>query len=157
MSKKGTGFIGLLVVLGLVATACGAAATAAPTLTATTPEPAPAEEAERTIRVETTGSLTFNPSKIKVEPGETIKFDLLNTSDISHTFTIAISSAKREILTDVRLQGGESKSVTLTFPEEPAQLYLFCRPHQALGMVGAVTVGTRPAKPESPGGEYEGY
>ena len=89
--------------------------TATPTPTPTV-EPTPASEGIREIRVATTGSLTFDSNSIKVQPGETVKFIVTNTSSFFHTFTIATSSAKQEILADVSLGGGKARPSPLSFP-----------------------------------------
>ncbi len=151
--------LSLLLLVALVAAACAEEEEAAPAPTATSPIPTPASsptsiaeaaptptprsvsEEVREIQIDTLQSLAFNPSQIVVEPGETVKFVITNQSSLLHTFTIAISSAKEEILVDVSMPPGESKTVTITFPEEPAQLYLFCRPHESFGMTGTVQVG----------------
>ena len=95
----------------------------------------------REIRIDTTAQRAFSPSDIDVEPGETVRFVLSNESPFAHTFTIAAASSKEEILVDVELAANATESVEFTFPAEPAELYLFCRPHEAAGMVGSVHVG----------------
>lgn len=100
-----------------------------------------AADGVREIRIDTTAQRAFSPSDIDVEPGETVRFVLSNESPFAHTFTIAAASSKEEILVDVELAGNATESVEFTFPAEPAELYLFCRPHEAAGMVGSVHVG----------------
>ena len=145
--KKTRGLIGFLVVLGLVTIACGP--TAAPTSTASPTgrseaivPPSEGEAANRKVQVETTKSLTFFPDTLRVEPGETVEFVVADTSGFTHTFTVATSKAKEKILKDVQIKGNETKSIIVTFSEESGKLYLFCRPHEVAGMIGAIEVGT---------------
>ena len=111
-----------------------------PTAT-TAPEPTPSEPATRELRIITSQQLIFEPGNIDVEPGETVTFQIENPSAVFHTFTIAISTAKDEILVDVTVAPDAIETATVTFPEVPATPYLFCRPHEAAGMIGQVQVG----------------
>ena len=145
--RKTGGLIGFLVVLGLVTIACGP--TDAPTSTASPTgrseaivPPSKEETAKRKVQLETTRSLTFIPDTLKVEQGETVEFVVADTSGFTHTFTVATSKAKDKILKDVRIKGNETKSIIVTFPQESDKLYLFCRPHEAAGMIGTIEVGT---------------
>ncbi len=61
---------------------------------------------------------------------------------MSRTFTVAVSTTKETILTDVSLAGEQTVTTTVTFPSEPADFYLFCRPHEGVGMHGAIHSGT---------------
>ena len=156
------GLIGLLMLLGLVATACGTAATPIPLATTVpfvetkiSPTEAPTKGPEaRKVLLETTESLKFSPSMIRVEPGESIEFIITDTSGFAHTLTIAASKAKRKILQDVTLVGDETKSVQVTFPEETGTLYLFCRPHEWAGMIGTIGVGVGPDDPNDSSSDY---
>ena len=122
---------------------------AIPTAT-TAPEPTISQPTARQIRIITTQQLTFDPTEINVDPGETVTFLIENPSSAFHTFTIAISTGKEEILTDVPVAPNATEAVTLTFPENPATLYLFCRPHEAAGMIGRVQVGEGAAESSLP-------
>lgn len=137
------GIIGLSVILVLVLAACGSAATSNPPPTAAPgaqKAPPQVEQTARIVQVETTKSLKFNPSEISAAPGEQVEFAITNTSSFGHTFTVATSRAKEKILKDVTIRGNEKKSFTITFPEQAGTLYLFCRPHEGAGMVGAIRV-----------------
>jgi len=161
--------IGLLMFLGLVAMACGTAATpvsqpapvptTTPTISPTaalgaTMTPSQKRQAARKVELQTTTSLKFYPSKIRVEPSESIEFVITDTSGFPHTFTIATSRAKQQILQDVTIVGQQTKSVRVTFPEETGTLYLFCRPHEWAGMIGMIGVGVEPSDPNGPGTDY---
>ena len=76
----------------------------------------------------TTQQLRFEPGEISVDPGETITFVIENPSAFFHTFTIAVSTEKRDILLDVSLQANATERASLTFPDTAARLYLFCHP-----------------------------
>ena len=144
--------------LGLLAMACGTAATPVSppaTVPPVTPDITPTKEPPaRKVQLETTESLKFSPSKIRVEPGESIEFIITDTSGFAHTLTIAASKAKQKILQDVTLVGNETKSVQVTFPEETGTLYLFCRPHEWAGMIGTIGVGVDPDDPNDSSSDY---
>jgi len=116
--------------------------------------PSQGEQAARKVELQTTTSLKINPSKIRVEPGESIELVITDTSRFPHTFTIATPGAKRKILQDVTIVGNETKSVSVTFTEETGTLYLFCRPHEWAGMIGTIGVGAEPTDPNGPGTDY---
>ena len=150
--------IGLLIFLGLLAMACGTSAipvsppAAVPPVT---PDINPTrEQPARKVQLETTESLKFSPSEIRIEPGESIEFVITDTSGFPHTFTIADSKAKQKILQDVTIVGNETKSVRVTFPEETGTLYLFCRPHEWAGMIGTIGVGVEVSEPTGQGTDY---
>lgn len=92
----------------------------------------------RRIEVDHTSTLKFEPASIRVRPGETVEILLTNSSGFFHTFTIASSRQKSEILVDEEVEG--ARSVTVVFPATPGEYYLFCRPHEFAGMVGTVTI-----------------
>ena len=138
------------------------AETEIPAATSTaSPVPPPTTEQEsisapdqpREIRLQTTEQLTFDSADIKVDPGESLTFVIENPSAFPHTFTIAISTSKLEILVDVPVGLGLTETTTVQFPDEPAVLYLFCRPHEAAGMVGRVQVGNGALASQAPQGQ----
>ena len=119
---------GLFTFLGPLLIACGAAAT---------PDIAPAvaqeaatttsqtEQSPKVVQIKTTRSLKFEPSDMRVEQGERVEFVITDTSGFGHTFTVATSRGKQNILKDVSIKGNETKSVILTFPGEASTLNLF--------------------------------
>ena len=144
---KVTALILLAAALLLLVASCGGSdptptPAATPTAPAQAATPTASEVVDQDVTVAATGALTFEPDEITVEPGQTVRFTVRNDSSFFHTFTIAVSTAKETILTDVALGGGETKTATVTFPDEPADLYLFCRPHEAAGMHGTIHSGT---------------
>ena len=150
--------IALLMFLGLLPMACGTSATPVSppaTVPPFTPDINPTkEQPARKVQLETSESLKFSPSKIRVEPGESIEFVITDTSGFPHTFTIADSKAKQKILHDVTIVGNETKSVRVTFSEETGTLYLFCRPHEWAGMIGTIGVGVEASEPTGQGTDY---
>lgn len=128
-------FTALVVVLlvSLVLAACGSAATP-------TPSPSPAVEA-REIKV-SLFNFRFDPNTINVEAGETVKFTATNNTDIFHTFSLALSTRKEEIILDLQLGRRQTKSEIITIPSDIESLYLVCLPHEyGLDMTGTVHVG----------------
>ncbi|MCZ6535031.1 MAG: plastocyanin/azurin family copper-binding protein [Chloroflexi bacterium] len=137
--------IALLATVGLVAAACGASDTPTPTsLPAATATPTPTSPSSgpdvREITV-TTEDFFFDPSGINLTPGEKVKFTVTNPTSEFHTFTIALTSGKDQILLDLPLIGGETQSAEFTVPPGSDSLYLFCIPHESIGMTGSVNVG----------------
>ena len=66
------------------------------------------------------------------DAGETVDFTFVGESQF-HTFTV------EELGIDVDVGGGETVSFDFNF-DEPGTYELICAPHQALGMVGTITV-----------------
>lgn len=114
-------------------------------------------EVGRTIAVATTSDLVFDPATIQTDVGETVRFDIENTSEVTHTFSVAGSYERAEVLEDVELAPGESQEVVMDLPDGQIGLFLYCRYHEEQGMVGAIGVGIEPDVP-TPGaveGLYE--
>ena len=121
--------IALLAAIGLLAAACGSSDTPTTTPTATpTPTSPPGSSGVREITV-TTENYFFGPSVVDLTPGEKVKFTVTNPTSEFHTFTIALSSGKDQILLDLPLIGGETQSAEFTVPTGSACLYLLCIPH----------------------------
>ncbi len=74
----------------------------------------------------------FDPADLTFDAGETVDFTFVGES-VFHTFTV------EELGIDVDVNGGETVSFEFTF-DEPGTYTLICIPHQALGMVGTITV-----------------
>ena len=84
----------------------------------------------------------FEPSEIKVEPGEEVTFNVNNPSTAFHTFTIYHSRTDRtDPIVNISLSGGGKEQITVTMPEEEKVLYLVCLPHEGIDMVGSIIVG----------------
>ena len=83
----------------------------------------------------------FVPEKINVEPGEKVRFKLINPSSAYHTFTIYNSKTDREeAVVDIALSDGEEKEVVVQMPAKKTELYLVCLPHEGIEMTGKIIV-----------------
>jgi plastocyanin len=78
------------------------------------------------------GSYVFAPSDLTFNVGDTICFTV-NAETEFHTFTVDALSI------DVSLDPGTTETFNHTFGEA-GEFELICIPHQALGMVGTITV-----------------
>jgi len=118
--------IPLLVVIGLLAAACGGSngsdTTVAPT--ATTPS-----GTEVTIR---TTEFTFLPEDIEVPAGVPVTLVIVNEGVVEHDFTI------EEIDLHVLIQPGETKRETVTFTAGRYDVHCTVPGHHAAGMTGTL-------------------
>jgi plastocyanin len=78
------------------------------------------------------GTYSFDPTDLTFDVGETVTLALKSESEF-HTFTVD------GLGIDESVDGGETASLTFTF-EEAGTFELICVPHEALGMVGTITV-----------------
>ncbi|MGH2680805.1 MAG: cupredoxin domain-containing protein [Actinomycetota bacterium] len=97
---------------------------------------------------------TFDPDGLAVEPGETVRFVIVNTDPIDHEFILGDERVQlvHEEGTEphhdprpgeVSVPAGASVVTTFTFPEETGDLIFGCHlpGHYDFGMRGTVTVG----------------
>ena len=97
---------------------------------------------------------TFEPADLAVEPGETVRFVIVNTDPIDHEFILGDARVQRvhEKGTEahhpprsgeVSVPAGETVVTTYTFPESPGALIFGCHlpGHYDFGMRGTVTIG----------------
>jgi uncharacterized cupredoxin-like copper-binding protein len=97
---------------------------------------------------------TFEPADLAVEPGETVRFVIVNTDPIDHEFILGDARVQRvhEEGTEahhpprpgeVSVPAGETVVTTYTFPESPGALIFGCHlpGHYDFGMRGTVTIG----------------
>jgi uncharacterized cupredoxin-like copper-binding protein len=104
----------------------------------TTPAPLPTEgevsKAARTVTVEAY-EFRFEPTRIEVEPGETLKIVFENEGSIAHNLTIEGLDAATPTI-----QPGTSAELTVTFPEDlkayPVEFFCSVPGHKEAGMVG---------------------
>jgi plastocyanin len=90
------------------------------------------------------GPFEFSSTDFNFKNGEVVNFSF--TSDAQfHTFTVA------ELGIDVAVDGGDTVNFDFTF-DKPGVYTLICIPHEALGMVGTITVedGAAPAPAAAP-------
>jgi uncharacterized cupredoxin-like copper-binding protein len=96
----------------------------------------------------------FEPADLVVEPGETVRFVIVNTDPIDHEFILGDAEVQRvhEEGTEshhpprpgeVSVPAGETVVTTYTFPETSGSLIFGCHlpGHYGFGMRGVVTVG----------------
>ena len=78
------------------------------------------------------GTYSFDPTDLTFDVGETVTLALNSESEF-HTFTVD------GLGIDESVGGGETATLTFTF-NEAGTFELICVPHEALGMVGTITV-----------------
>jgi uncharacterized cupredoxin-like copper-binding protein len=96
----------------------------------------------------------FEPADLAVEPGETVRFVIVNTDPIDHEFILGDEQVQRvhEEGTEahhaprpgeVSVPAGETVVTTYTFPKISGSLIFGCHlpGHYDFGMRGAVTIG----------------
>ena len=97
---------------------------------------------------------TFEPADLAVEPGETVRFVIVNTDPIDHEFILGDEDVQRvhEEGTEahhaprpgeVSVPAGETVVTTYTFPKIIGALIFGCHlpGHYDFGMRGTVTIG----------------
>jgi uncharacterized cupredoxin-like copper-binding protein len=108
---------------------------------------------EGTIRM-TIHYSRFDPAELAVEPGETVRFVIVNTDPIDHEFILGADRVQRvheegtEAHHDPRpgevsVPAGETVVTTYTFPKIRGALIFGCHlpGHYDFGMRGTVTIG----------------
>ena len=73
----------------------------------------------------------FNPTFVKVQPGEKVRITLKNEGNATHTFTSTGLSI------DQTVAAGKSTHFTLTVPSDGTAFEFHCNFHQSMGMQGA--------------------
>ncbi len=111
----------------------GTLALVACTGTAPPPPPAPAPEGAIVIDLKTTSQpYTFEPAEFALKAGQSYVFNILGDAEF-HTFTVP--KLDLDVYIDV------NASLPLEFRvDTPGTFELICVPHEALGMVGTITV-----------------
>jgi plastocyanin len=81
----------------------------------------------------------FEPDTIRVQAGQLVEF-IVSGEDEYHTFTVKESvDATADIINLEVFANGDPVSIQHTF-EEPGEYYLYCIPHEGLGMTGTIVV-----------------
>jgi plastocyanin len=81
----------------------------------------------------------FEPDTIRVQAGQLVEF-VVSGEDEYHTFTVKESvDATEDIINLEVFPNAEPVSIQHTF-EEPGEYYLYCIPHEGLGMIGTIIV-----------------
>jgi plastocyanin len=73
----------------------------------------------------------FEPTFVKVSPGEKVTVELKNEGDTTHTFT------SDSLNVDQQVSAGKSKKVTVTIPSSGNAFQFHCDFHESMGMQGA--------------------
>lgn len=117
--------------------------------------PGAADEVDRTVQVRALDDLSFDPTEITVDAGETIRFVVTNDGDAPHEFVIGDSAYQQEHEEAMAHGGGHSSVTGNAISVEPGQVsevvWTFSDPGEVLygchveghyegGMVGTVTV-----------------
>jgi plastocyanin len=74
----------------------------------------------------------FEPTFVKVQPGEKVRVTLENEGDATHTFTSSGLSIDQEVT------AGKKVKFTLTVPSDGTAFEFHCSFHQSMGMQGAL-------------------
>lgn len=75
---------------------------------------------------------SFTPKDITVAPGESIRFIVINTWTVAHTFTFDDSG----MVVDLTLEPGETKVTEVLFVDAGLDVRFWCRFHDYIGMSG---------------------
>ncbi|HXF74348.1 MAG TPA: plastocyanin/azurin family copper-binding protein [Actinomycetota bacterium] len=110
----------------------------------------------RTIEIAALDELAFEPSEVRVEAGETVRFVVTNEGQTPHEFVLGDERVQEahemvgmehgeatvEAMAALTLDPGTTGEVTVTF-EEPGEILYGCHVpgHYDGGMVGKVIVG----------------
>jgi plastocyanin len=73
----------------------------------------------------------FNPTFVKVKPGEKVTITLKNEGSATHTF------ASDALSIDQQVSAGKSKKFTVTVPSSGSAFQFHCTFHESMGMQGA--------------------
>lgn len=119
--------------------------------------PADASEAARAIEVATLDTMTFEPTSVEVSAGEVVTFEVTNSGQAVHEFTLGDATMQQEhakamahmpegvahaLPNSITLQPGESKQLTWRFGDAGKLEYACHEPgHYDSGMRGQITVG----------------
>ena len=115
----------------------------------------PADQGSRTVQVQMTDELRFEPAEFTVQAGETVRFEVTNAGQIVHEFLIGDEDAQEQFEMEmsegdgmahdtdagVSVEPGESATFEYTFAEA-GELLAGCHEpgHYDGGMVGTITV-----------------
>ncbi|WP_375169646.1 pseudoazurin [Marinobacter sp.] len=78
------------------------------------------------------GAMVFEPGFVQAEPGDTVKFVLVDQAHNSTSVAVPEGASG--------WQGGINEEITVTLDEEGVYVYK-CTPHAALNMAGVIQVG----------------
>lgn len=130
--------LGAVLVLALVATACGKSGNEGGGGTTTIAGQKANDHGTKDVSGESSVELEqdnfyFEPTVLKGTPGQKLTIELSNEGSALHNFSIPDQNIDQDVQPDTK---GE---VTVTFPDS-GTLGFFCKYHQSQGMVGALEV-----------------
>lgn len=129
---------------------CGSA-TQMPTVTPEpTDTPFPEHGIDQTVEIEILPDYSFGPAAVTVEPGNVVRFHVVNTAFVAHDFKIAMSPAREEMVAEVEVAGDESTNIVMQVAGEGETWYMYCETHEEQGEVGAIGLGVTPTVPPVP-------
>jgi uncharacterized cupredoxin-like copper-binding protein len=121
-------------------------------------QPADVATAARTVDIETTDALKFEPPSVEVRRGETVAFKVTNAGHIDHEFEVGDAAFQDRHETEMKDMGadmsgmndeptgfvvppGQTKTIAFTFAASGSVLYGCHEPgHYAGGMKGTINV-----------------
>lgn len=148
------------VAVGLFVAGCGGGKSSSTTTTGSLGSPGDPAKATRTVDIQATDALRFQPDQVQVKVGETITFAVTDTGKMPHDFVLGGDAAQSQHEKEMRdmsssgsmtamkddpnaihLAPGETKQVTWTFDKAGTTLF-GCHEagHYAAGMKGTITV-----------------
>jgi uncharacterized cupredoxin-like copper-binding protein len=139
----------------LLVAACGPAASVAPESVASSADLATASSGEvRTVAVDMSDTFRFDPERIEIAAGESIRFEVTNSGSIVHEFYVGDETAQAEHEAEMQTNGmahddpngvsvdpGATKAFEMTF-SDAGELVIGCHEagHYEAGMRGVVVV-----------------
>lgn len=102
----------------------------------------PAAATEHVIKMGAdSGLLQFVPSKLTIQSGDTVKFEMNKLAPHNAVFGKVPAGADAKALSHDDLLFGPGQGYTTSFAGAPAGDYEFyCQPHRGAGMTGTITV-----------------
>lgn len=126
--KKTLEILVVMLVAAVLTAACGSEPEATTETTGGGGGAAPGGGGTRVVA----SDFSFDPTEIKLQPGEKAELTFVNEDSTTHTFT------SDDLGVDVEAEGGTSATVALTAPESGTAEF-HCRFHDQ--MTGAISVG----------------
>jgi plastocyanin len=108
----------------------------------------PASAASYTVKMGAdNGLLAFEPAKLAVKPGDTVKWVINKVPPHNVVFDVSnIPGGNKELATSLshkKLEMSPGNSIEITIPAdaEAGEYSYYCEPHRGAGMVGKIVVG----------------
>jgi plastocyanin len=138
MRTRVLSWLAVVLVLALVATACGKSGNGGGGGTTTIAGQKANDHGTKDVSGESSLELEqdnfyFSPTILKGNAGEKLTLELSNEGSALHNFSITDQGIDQDV------PSGQKAEVTVTFPQS-GTLVFFCKYHQTQGMVGALEV-----------------